>query len=69
MLKHGLIDNKMDFGKHTRNIVGEANRVLGMIRVSFAYLNLPMILNLYTSLVQPLIEYYVQIWSPCKINT
>ncbi|CAL4066695.1 unnamed protein product, partial [Meganyctiphanes norvegica] len=27
-----LIDNKLDFGKHIRNIVGKANRVLGMIR-------------------------------------
>ena len=63
-----LIDNKLDFGKYIRNIVGKANRVFRMIRVSFAYLNIPMFLNLYTSLVRPLIEYCVQIWSPYKIK-
>ncbi|CAL4252811.1 unnamed protein product, partial [Meganyctiphanes norvegica] len=61
-----LIDHKLDFGKHIKTIVGKANRVLGMIRVSFAYLNIRMFLNLYTSLVRPLIEYCVQVWSPYK---
>ena len=61
-----LIDNKLDFGKHIRSIVGKANRVLGMIRVSFACLNVPMMYNLYTSLVRPLLEYCVQVWSPYK---
>ena len=61
-----LIDNKLDFGKHIRTIVGKANRVLGMIRVSFSCLNIPMMYNLYTSLVRPLLEYCVQVWSPYK---
>ena len=61
-----LIDNKLDFGKHIKNIVGKANRVLGMIRVSFVCLNIPMFLNMYTSLVRPLLEYCVQVWSPYK---
>ena len=41
-----LIDNKLDFGKHINSIVGRANRVLGMIRISFACLNIPMFLNM-----------------------
>ncbi|CAL4088193.1 unnamed protein product, partial [Meganyctiphanes norvegica] len=61
-----LIDHKLDFGKHIKTIVGKANRVLGMIRISFAYLNIRMFLNLYTSLVRPLIEYCVQVWKPIK---
>ena len=61
-----LIDNKLDFGKHIRTIVGRANRVLGMIRVSFACMNITMFLSLYTSLVRPLLEYCVQVWSPYK---
>ena len=51
-----LIDNKLDFGKHIRTIVGKANRVLGMIRVSFSCLNIPMMYNLYTSPVRPLLK-------------
>ena len=61
-----LIDNKLDFGKHIKNIVGRANRVLGMIRISFVCLNIPMFLNMYTALVRPLLEYCVQVWSPYK---
>ena len=37
-----------------------------MIRVSFACLNVPMMYNLYTALVRPLLEYCVQVWSPYK---
>ena len=51
-----LIDHQLDFGKHIRTIVGRANRVLGMIRVSFACMNKTMFLSLYTSLVRPLIR-------------
>ena len=61
-----IIDNKLDFGSHIRNIVSKANKVLGMIRVSFSCLNIPMMYNLYTALVRPLLEYCVQVWSPYK---
>ena len=61
-----LIDHQLDFGKHIRTIVGRANRVLGMIRVSFACMNKTMFLSLYTALVRPLLEYCVQVWSPYK---
>ena len=61
-----LIDHQLDFRKHYRTIIGRANRVLGMIRVSFACMNKSMFLSLYTSLVRPLLEYFVQEWSPYK---
>ena len=61
-----LIDNRLDFGKHIKTIVARANRVLGMIRVSFICMNIPMFLNLYTAQVRPLLEYCVQVWSPHK---
>ena len=61
-----LIDSKLEFGKHIRTIVGKANSMLGMIRVSFACMNKTMFLNLYLALVRPLLEYCVQVWSPYK---
>ena len=61
-----FIDNKLDFGKHIRAVVGKANSILGMIRVSFACMNKTMFLNLYLALVRPLLEYCVQVWSPYK---
>jgi len=53
-----LIDNQLEFAR--------ANRVLGLIRVSFKYMNKPMFLNLYVALVRPLLEYCVQVCSPYK---
>ena len=61
-----LIDNKLDFGDHIKEIVGRANRMIGMIRASFACLNIKMFLNLYMALIRPLLEYCVQVWSPHK---
>ena len=59
-----LIDCKLDFGCHIKEIVGRANRMIGMIRASFACLNKKMFLNLYMALIRPLLEYCVQVWSP-----
>ena len=44
-----LIDDKLDFGKHIRTIVAKANRVIGVIKVAFACMNMSMFLNLYTA--------------------
>ena len=59
-----LIDCKLDFGCHIKEIVGRANRMIGMIRSSFVCLNKKMFLNLYLALIRPLLEYCVQVWSP-----
>ena len=56
-----LIDYKLDFGSHIKEIVGRANRMLGMIRVSFACLNIRMFLNLCMASVRPQLEYCVQV--------
>ena len=61
-----LIDRELEFGKHIKAIVGKANSILGLIRVSFACMNKTMFLNLYPALVRPLLEYCVQVWSPYK---
>ena len=63
------IDCKLEFDSHIRTVVAKANRVLGMIRISFACLNKTMFLNLYKGLVRPLLEYCVQAWSPHKSDS
>ena len=60
------IDDQLDLGKHIRSIVAKANRMLGLIKISFACLDKPMFLNLYLVLVRPHLEYCVQVWSPYK---
>ena len=41
-----------------------ANRILGMIKRNFDYLDRDMVLQLYKSLVRPHLEYCVQAWRP-----
>ena len=61
-----LIDCKLDFGNHITEIVNKANRMMGMIKIGFTYLDKDMFMNLYPVLVRPLLEYCVQVWSPHK---
>ena len=63
-----LIDDKLRFDKHIKAIVGKANRMLGMIKIGFACLDIPVFLNLYRVLVRPLLEYCVQVWSPHHVG-
>ena len=60
------IDDQLDLGIHIKNIVAKANRMLGLIRISFACLDKSMFMNLYLVLVRPHLEYCVQVWSPYK---
>ena len=59
-----LIDNDLKFTRHIRGIVAKANRMIGLIKISFECIDSEMFLNLYNSLVRPLLEYCVQAWSP-----
>ena len=61
-----LVDNKLEFDKHIKEIVNKANRMVGLIRIGFACLDEEIFMNLYPVLVRPLLEYCVQVWSPYK---
>ena len=58
-----LIDDKLNFRSHIKEIVSKANRVLGLIRIGFDCLDKEMFMNLYPVLVRPHLEYCVQVWS------
>ena len=61
-----LVDDKLDFGNHIREIVKKANQRIGLIRRGFDCLDKEMFMNLYPVLIRPLLEYCVQVWSPYK---
>ncbi len=60
-----LVDNSLSFDKHICEAIKKANKKLAMIRRTFVYLDKKMLVQLYTSLVRPIIEYgNVILWSP-----
>ena len=59
-----IMQNDLKWNSQCTKAVKTANRVLGMIRRSFSYLNKDIALHLYKTLVRPHLEYCVQAWRP-----
>ena len=58
------IDPGLTFSAHCEQKVNKANKLLGLIRRSYAYLDSDTVKSLYTSLVRPHIEYGNTAWTP-----
>jgi len=58
------IDKNLKFSKHVQVQANKANRVLGLIKHTFAHIERESFLLLYKSLVRPHLEYATTIWSP-----
>ena len=48
------VDVKLTFEHHVEIVVNKANRMLGMIRRAYTFLDGPTLTKLYTSLIRPL---------------
>ena len=59
-----VFDKELTFDAHIQAVIAKANRVLGIIRRSFTFLNKEIFLNLYKSMVRPYLEYASAVWSP-----
>ncbi len=59
-----LVDNESSFDEHIKEAIKKANRMLEMIRRSFTHLDSKMVVQLYTALVRPILEYGNVVWSP-----
>ena len=56
--------NELKFHYHTIQVTAKANRVLGLIKKSFEYLDSTMLMHLFSTLVRPILEYNNSIWGP-----
>ena len=63
-----VVDNNLTFSQHINTIVVRANQVMGMIRRSFKYMDKDIVVQLFTSIVRPILEYGNAIWSPILIG-
>ncbi len=66
------VDEKLKFDRHTEIQVNKANKMLGMIRRSYTYLDKDSMNTLYKSLIRPLLEYghviaYPRYEKDCKL--
>ena len=59
-----LVDDQLTFTPHVEAAVNKANKIIGIIRVSYRHLNQISLRHLYTALVRPHLEYANVTWSP-----
>ena len=57
------VDANLTFELHVEIVVNKANRMLGMIKRAYTFLNGPKLTTLYTSLIRPLLEYNNVAWT------
>ena len=58
------IDNELTLRQHADLTVSKANRIMGLIRRSFTYLDEKSFSLLFKALVRPILEYNNTIWHP-----
>ena len=58
------IDHDLKFDQQVEMVANNANKMLGLIRRSYTYLDEPTIKKQYTSLVIPILEYGNVVWAP-----
>ena len=59
-----IFDEKLLFDKHIDNSINKANKMLGVIKRTFNFINKDTFLKLYKSMVRPHLEYGNIIWHP-----
>ena len=59
-----LIDKELTFKNHIHQATAKANKILGVIRRSFDFLTPAVFVQLYKSLVRPILEYGHTVWQP-----
>ena len=59
-----IIDHKLNFSSHKITQVKKANKMMGLVRRSYTYLDITSFRYFFNSLVRPRLEYCVSIWYP-----
>ena len=63
-----LFSSTLKFSHHIKEIVHKANRLLGLIKRTFEFLEPQMLHNLYTALIRPHLDYACVIWNPYQLG-
>ena len=57
-------ESTLRFDKHILNYVNKANRMQGLIKRAFSFMDKEIFLPLYKALIRPHLEYATVVWSP-----
>ena len=63
-----IIDNALSFDEHIQKIVSKANKLAGLIRRSFVFLDEVIFKRLFKAIVRPHLEYCHAVWNPHKLK-
>ena len=63
-----IISDDLKWSRHIDSCVNKANRMVGVIKRSFSYMNKDMFLTLYKTFVRPHLEYCPEVWNPHLIK-
>ena len=58
------ISQDLKWSKHISDVVTKANRMVGLVKHTFSYMDKDMFMTVYKTLIRPLLEYNPQIWNP-----
>ena len=59
-----IVSEDLKWTKQTIATTKKANKMIGLVKHTFSYMNKEMFLVLYKTLIRPLLEYCPQVWSP-----
>ena len=59
-----VITEDLKWDSHIAMCIKKANRMIGMIRRTFTYMDEEMFLSLYKTFIRPMVEYSPQVWNP-----
>ena len=59
-----VISDTLSWDEHIKGCVSKANRMIGIIKRTFSYINKDMFLLLYKTFVRPHLEYCPEVWNP-----
>ena len=58
------ISDDLKWTEHIKICANKANRMIGLIRRTFSYIDQEMFLMLYKTFIRPLVEYCPEVWNP-----
>ena len=59
-----IFDRNLSFDAHIQSVTSKANRILGIIKRTFTFMDVDTFLRLYKTMVRPHLEYANAVWAP-----